>query len=84
MLLVVPEVPNQASGKPLLQGYGCRLRGGTLSCEVLFVGADIPAQTLPADLYERGRVPQRVALEWTPLEPRLWKQATITISEEET
>lgn len=82
MLLVAPEVPNQPSSKPLLQGYGCRLRGGTLSCEVLFVGANIPAQTLAAELHERGKPPQRVALEWTPLEPRLWKQATITVLEE--
>lgn len=79
MLLVVPEVPSQPSRKPLLQGYGCRLRGDTLSCEALFVATNIPAQTLLAELHERGKAPVRVVLDWTPLEPALWRDAEIGV-----
>lgn len=82
MLLVVPEVPHLPSRKPLVQGYGCRLRGDTLSCEALFVAVDIPAQTLLGELHERGQHPRRVRLEWTPLAPALWRDATITLARE--
>lgn len=79
MLLVASEVPNQPSRKPLLQGYGCRLRGDTLSCEVLFVAAHIPPQALTAELHERGKAPQLVTLLWESLDPALYGRATLNV-----
>lgn len=83
MLLVVPEVPGQPSRKPLLQGYGCRLRGDTLSCETLYVDRHIPEQTLTGELHERGKPPVLVTLAWEPMEPALWGNARIPVAKEE-
>ena len=82
MLLVVPEVPNQPSGKPLLQGFGCRLRDGALSCETLFVDQHIPAQVLMGELHERHKPPVNVRLDWTPLPPGLHGRVVIDLEEE--
>ena len=82
MLLVVPEVPNQPSGKPLLQGFGCRLRDGTLSCEALFVAAEIPGQELVGELLQRHAPAKRVLLAWSTLEPALYRDASIDLEEE--
>ena len=81
MLLVVPEVPDQPSRKPLVQGYGCALRGDTLSCEALFVGREIPDQVLVGELRQRHGPPRRVALAWSTLEPALYKNASIDVKE---
>ena len=81
MLLVVPEVPDQPSAKPLVQGFGCRLGGDTLSCEVLYVGAPIPEQLLAAQLITRGRKPTLVSLDWSPLPPGLYRNARIDLKE---
>lgn len=83
MLLVVPEVPGLRSTKPLVQGYGARLRGDALSCEALFAAVHIPDQTLTAELHERGKHPRRVRLDWTSVEPRvLHKDAVIDLAKE--
>lgn len=82
MLLVVPEVRNQPSGKPLVQGYGCHLRDGTLFCEALFVAASIPGQELAGELLQRHGPPQRVRLDWSTLEPALYRNASIDLKEE--
>lgn len=83
MLFVVPEVPDNPSRKPLLQGFGCRLRADTLSCEALYVDRHIPAQPLRGELHERGRPPVPVTIEWEPLDPALWGNARIPIAKEE-
>lgn len=84
MLLVVPDVPNQASRKPLLQGFGCRRVGsGALSCETLYVDAHIPTQVLTAELHERHTPPITVRLDWTPLPPGLHGRVVIDLEEEQ-
>lgn len=82
MLLVVPEVPNQPSRKPLVQGFGCGLRDGALFCEVLFVARDIPDQVLSGELRQRHGPPKRVRLEWSTLEPALYRNASIDVQKE--
>lgn len=81
MLLVVPEVPNQPSGKPLVLGFGCRLGGGTLSCETLFIAEAIPDQPLVAHLHARGRSPVGVTLAWSDTPPGLYRTASIDVKE---
>lgn len=81
MLLAVPEVPDQPSTKPLVQGFGCRLGAGTLSCEALFIGATIPTQTLPAELHQRHKPPVQVSLDWSDIPPGLYRNATIDLKE---
>lgn len=83
MLLVVPEVPNQPSGKPLLQGFGCLLRDGTLFCEALFVAVEIPDQELVGELLQRHGPPRSVRLAWSTLEPALYRDASINVEEEQ-
>lgn len=83
MLLVVPEVPDQPSRKPLVQGFGCHLRGDTLSCEALFVATVIPDQELVGELRQRHGPPRRVRLAWSSLEPALYKNASIDVTKEE-
>ena len=82
MLLVVPEVPNQPSRKPLVQGFGCRLGGGHLSCEALFVAEDIPSQPLAAELHERHKPPARVMLDWSSTNAGLYQHASIDVTKE--
>ena len=82
MLLVVPEVPTQPSAKPLVQGFGCRLGGDTLSCEVLYIGSSIPTQTLTAQLHTRGREPIRLALAWSDIPPGLYRNAAVDLVKE--
>jgi hypothetical protein len=84
VLLVVPEVPGQPSGKPLVQGYGCHLRDGTLFCEALFVAASIPDQQLVGELRQRHGPAKPVRLDWTTLEPALYQNASIDTVKEET
>ena len=79
MLLVVPEVPDQPSRKPLVQGFGCHLRGDTLSCEALFVGREIPDQVLAGELRQRHGPAKAVRLAWSTLEPALYKNASIDV-----
>ena len=79
MLLVVPEVPGRDSLKPLIQGYGARLRGDALSCEALFVESVVPDQTLDALLLERHKRPRRVRLEWSEIPPGLYQHAEIDV-----
>lgn len=82
MLLVVPEVPDQPSAKPLVQGYGCRLGAGTLSCDTLYIESVIPAQELKALLIERGRHPKPVTLNWGgSLAPDVHGNATLDLKE---
>ncbi len=83
MLLVVPEVPGVKAAKPLVQGYGVRLGGDTLSCEALFAAVHVPEQVLHAELHERGKHPRRVRLAWTPVEAKvLHKGASIDLAKE--
>jgi hypothetical protein len=82
VLLVVPEVPNQPSRKPLVQGFGCRLGGGHVSCEALFVATEIPTQTLAAELRERHKPPTRVSIAWSGTRAGLYQNASIDTLEE--
>lgn len=79
MLFVVPEVPGQPSRKPLVQGYGCSLRGGTLFCEALFIESEIPDQVLVGELRQRHGPPQTVRVAWSRLEPALYRNAQIDV-----
>lgn len=63
MFLAVPDQPG-------LQGFGCRVGGGALSCEALVVSAGIPDGVLVAHLHERGSLPRVVRLDWTELPVR--------------
>lgn len=82
MLVVVPEVPGLPSNKPLVQGYGCRLGGGTLSCDTLYIQSAIPAQELPALFIVRGRHPKPITLAWGGSLPAgVHRNATIDLKE---
>jgi len=82
VLLVVPEVPSLESLKPVIQGFGCRLGGGVLSCEALFTEVIVPTQVLVGELHVRGRPPSTVRLDWSEIPPGLYRNAEIDVLQE--
>ncbi len=83
MLLVVPDVPDLESRKPIITAIGVLVRGDTLSCEALIASQHVPEQTLTAHLHERGRKPRVMRVSWSPIEPGVaHKNAVIDIVKE--
>lgn len=77
MLLAVPE---EGARKPPVLGFGCRLGSGILSCEALFVEKHIPDGVLEAHLYGDADTPPRIVrLDWSAVEPALYKHAVIDL-----
>jgi len=71
------------SQKPLVQGFGVRVRGDILFCEALFVKEHVSEQVLAAELHERGRKPRVVRVAWSPIEAGvLHKDASIDLVKE--
>jgi len=81
------RLPRYRSSTPTARGaygYGCRLEGGELVCELVSVHKRTrPGTAITAQLYEAGRkTPRRVRVIWPGLEPGTHREVHIAIKTE--